>query len=780
MDRLTAWKRYLLLAVPFYAVGLLVSCGGNDSLSTSSSSPVAPAIAAQPVSTTVVAGQTATFSVTATGDGLSYQWQRSTDAAVTWVSIAGATAASYTITVVDASANGFQFRAVITGTAGAVTSSAVTLAVTPAPTAPTISVQPADQSIVAGGSVTFSVTATGTSLAYQWQASSDGITWSNISGATNATLPLTAVAATDNGRRLRVIVSNSVGSVTSSAAVLTVTPAPSAPTISTQPSPATVVSPATATFSVAASGTPAVTYQWQVSTDGGTTFADIVGATGASYTTAASTTADSGKLFRVRVSNSAGSVVSNAVALTVSPTPLAPAITLQPTSQVVNAPATASFAVAVSGFPTSTYQWQISSDGGVTYTNIVGATAASYTTPATTSSDNGKRFRVVVTNTVGTATSNVATLTVATTLSTVARVATGSTHTCAIKSDSTVACWGANGSGQLGDGTTTDRLTPTAVPGLSAVIDIAAGLAHTCALRSNGTVVCWGTDGEGELGDNRGPNPAGILSVVAVSGLTNVIAIAAGTYHTCALRSDTSVACWGYNGSGELGDGSTANRYVPVVVQGLSSVVMITGGFRHACATKVDGTAYCWGSNNNGQLGDGTSIDRLVPTPVSGLTTASAISAGQYHSCALLASGSLSCWGNDLYGQLGDGATTVVNRLVPTPITSIGGVGVVSAANVFTCALKTDGTVYCWGNNDAGSLGDGTATSRSVPAIVPNLSGVVALSRGGGAGHMCAVKSDGSVLCWGPDGAGQLGISATTLYGSIRVPTVVLNLSALQ
>lgn len=187
-----------------------------------------------------------------------------------------------------------------------------------------------------------------------------------------------------------------------------------APSITVQPAPVGVIIGQTATFTVAASGTPTPTYQWQSSSDGGSTFADISGATAASYTTPSTALSDSGKPFRVLVSNSAGSVTSNSAVLTVGATPIAPVITTQPTNQSTIAPATATFTVVASGVPTPTYQWQLSTDGGVTFVNISGATSASYTTPATTSSDTNKRFQVIATDTAGSVTSSSATLTVIT------------------------------------------------------------------------------------------------------------------------------------------------------------------------------------------------------------------------------------------------------------------------------------------------------------------------------------------------------------------------------
>ena len=401
------WPRALAALGMALCVALLGACdGGGDA------GPAPASITVQPSSSSVVAGAAATFTVTASGDGLSYQWQRSTDNGTTWVDLAGATSASYTVASPAATLSGQQFRVIVSAAGNSVTSSPVTLTVAPAPTAPQISVQPADQAALAGATVSFSVTASGTGLAYQWQSSSDGSTWANVGGATATTLNLSAVAVADNGKRWRVVVSNGAGSVTSSAAVLTVNVPLPPPVITTQPANASVQAPQSAVFTVVASGAPEPSYQWQSSSDGGASFADLAGATAASYTTPATTVADDGKRYRVKVSNSQGVVTSAAAQLSVSAAAVAPTITAQPADQTVTEPATATFAVTADGTPTPTYQWQISTDGGATFSNINGATAARYTTAATAAADSGKRLRVQVSNSAGHVTSNPATLTV--------------------------------------------------------------------------------------------------------------------------------------------------------------------------------------------------------------------------------------------------------------------------------------------------------------------------------------------------------------------------------
>jgi O-glycosyl hydrolase len=262
--------------------------------------------------------------------------------------------------------------------------------------APSITAQPTNQSVTTGQMAAFVVTAVGTApLSYQWQKNGTA-----VSGATSASYTTPATTAADNGATFRVVVSNATGSVTSTTATLTVRANAVAPSITTQPLNQTVMAGQTATFNVAAGGTAPLSYQWQKNG------AAIGGATSASYTTPATATTNSGSTFQVVVSNSAGSVTSNAATLTVNAAPVAPSITTQPLSQTVTAGQTATFSVVAGGTAPLSYQWQKNG------TNISGATSASYTTPATTTANNGSTFQVVVTNSAGTATSNAATLTV--------------------------------------------------------------------------------------------------------------------------------------------------------------------------------------------------------------------------------------------------------------------------------------------------------------------------------------------------------------------------------
>ena len=251
------------------------------------------------------------------------------------------------------------------------------------------------------------------------------------------------------------------------------------------------------------------------------------------------------------------------------------------------------------------------------------------------------------------------------------------------------------------------------------------------------------------------------------------IQIEAGNSHSCAVVNG-GAWCWGANGLGRLGDGTTTNRNVPVQVSGLESrVTQISAGFAHSCAV-VNGGAWCWGSNFNGNLGDGSTTDRNVPVQVSGLESGvTQISAGGdlSHSCAVVNGGAM-CWGANNYGQLGDGSMT--QRLTPVQVSGLeSGVTQISVggeiSNTHTCAV-VNGGAWCWGANAVGQLGDGSTTQRLTPVQVSGLeSGVTQIEAG--FGHSCAVVNGGA-WCWGANGVGQLGDGTTT---NSRVPVRVVD-----
>lgn len=327
-------------------------------------------------------------------------------------------------------------------------------------------------------------------------------------------------------------------------------------------------------------------------------------------------------------------------------------------------------------------------------------------------------------------------------------------HSCVLTRGGAVKCWGrSDGAGQLGDGVLATRSTPVQVRGLSSgAIQVGAGGYHSCALTGSGGVECWGSNGDGRIGD--GSSVAARPTPVTVKGLSSgVVEVAAGEAHTCARTDGGQVKCWGYNGNGELGDGTTVSRKTPVAVKGLTSgvVALAAGGF-HTCALMSSGTVKCWGGNVEGRLGDGTTVQRTAPVKVANLTNVVAIAAGRSHTCALVDNGHVFCWGYNASGQLGDG--TVINQLLPVRVKGLTKVRAVSAGASHTCAVLTSGRVKCWGGNGNGRLGDGTTKARRTPVYVKNLSGVTDVAAAGR--HSCAITK-GRVACWGSGSDGQLG-----------------------
>ena len=344
-----------------------------------------PAITTHPAAQTVVTGTTASFSVSASGTApLSYQWKKDGK------DIAGATSNPYTIAAATM-ADGGAYSVVVTNSAGSVTSNEAKLGVSATAVKAAIESQPANLSVVVGETAKFSVTATGTSLSYQWKKNG-----TDISGATSNPYTIAATTMADGGA-YSVVVTNSLGTVTSNDATLTVTATAEKPAITTQPAAQTVTEGESATFSVTASGTAPFTYQWKKNDT------VIEGVTTSSHTTDATAIGDSGAVFTVVVTNSVGSVTSSGAALTVN---VPATITVQPAALAIDAGATATFTVTATGTGTLSYQWK---RNGI---NIPNAISNNYTTAAMSTAGSGVDYSVVVSNSIGAVTSSNARLTV--------------------------------------------------------------------------------------------------------------------------------------------------------------------------------------------------------------------------------------------------------------------------------------------------------------------------------------------------------------------------------
>jgi len=360
----------------------------------------------------------------------------------------------------------------------------------------------------------------------------------------------------------------------------------------------------------------------------------------------------------------------------------------------------------------------------------------------------------------------------------ITKVAAGTTHTYALKSDGTVYAWGANGSGQVGDGSTTQRLTPVLVSGLgsgSGVTALSAGDAHGYARKSDGTVLAWGNNSSGQLGNG---SFFGSTTAVQTSGLgsgSGVSSVSAGNLHSLALKSDGTVLAWGDNTFGQLGDGTTTQRSTPVQVSGFGSgsgVIAVSAGQTHSLAVKSDGTVWAWGSNSNGQLGDTTTTQRETPVLVADSADFTKVTAGSSVSYGIKSDGSVFSWGTNTSGTLGIDSTTTTQSTYPVPVTGLG-VGSGAAEIVFmqgTALLrKTNGQVMGWGLNSTGAqLIDGTTVNKYSPIQISTLDNTSGVTDVAGS-HIAAqvLKSDGTVLAWGANAAGQVGDGTLTTRTSL-------------
>ena len=318
-----------------------------------------------------------------------------------------------------------------------------------------------------------------------------------------------------------------------------------------------------------------------------------------------------------------------------------------------------------------------------------------------------------------------------------ASVTAGGYHTCALKTNGKLFCWGYDGEGELGNGgNNTNRDIPVAVAARATTVlwkAVDAGNSHTCAIRTNGRMYCWGLNGNGQLGNND-PNTDQSVPVPVTESAQSWTSVSAGGSHTCGILS-TRLFCWGRGADGELGRG-TLDRPVPTEVNDHTDRwIAVSAGAAHTCAIRglpdgyTDmGRLFCWGNDGAGQIGDGGTVGENHPTPTAeatGNTHWISVTAGDYQTCARLktapgAGGTLLCWGSDSDGQLGNGPSPSTNQ--PAPVGVAGGANTwsaVSAGGFHTCALKTSGRLFCWGFDENGALGDGgTPTSKPSPSQV--------------------------------------------------------------
>jgi len=369
-----------------------------------------------------------------------------------------------------------------------------------------------------------------------------------------------------------------------------------------------------------------------------------------------------------------------------------------------------------------------------------------------------------------------------------ATVSAGDDHTCGVTTGGPAYCWGNNGLGQLGNGTTTNSATPAVVAGGLAFTAVSASTgSFTCGLTRGGAAYCWGADQLGTGSRERSSVP------VAVAGGHSFNALSTGHDHTCALTANGTAYCWGYNQFSQLGTGPAGGpefcdafpcSTAPAAVSGgltFAAVSASTGALGFTCSLTPGGAAYCWGYND-GELGNGTTTNSSTPLAVGGGVTFAAVTTGAFHSCGLTKDGAAYCWGLNEDGELGNGSYAQISW---TPVAVSGGLtfAAVSAGLFNTCGITTSGVLYCWGYNGAGELGIGSATGPEVcyadePDYAEPCSTVPVAVSGGlkfavvsvADYYTCGMTSGGAAYCWGANYYGQLGTGTTT---SSTVPVKV-------
>ena len=326
-------------------------------------------------------------------------------------------------------------------------------------------------------------------------------------------------------------------------------------------------------------------------------------------------------------------------------------------------------------------------------------------------------------------------------------------RSCAIVEGGDVKCWGL----LFDDDDERMLLTPTTIGAVGdrtidgAPIDLAIGSDHSCVLLAHGGVRCWGSNEFGELGDGTHEKA---LFPTANPGLADAVQVSVGSHFTCARRSNGAVVCFGRNVHDELADGTVAERDTPTLAPSLSGALRLSTSGSRGVAIDPNGQLLLWGGWHQTPTFVATLVALLPGTPLDAPPRAIDVVASVTHACALLSDGTVRCWGDNEFGELGDG-TDVSERDTPTPVLGLSHVTQIAVGGGPSCARLADGRARCWGNDNYGQLGDGLFTARATPAPVAGLEHVQQIAIAGS--HACALLDEGRVECWGSNISGELG-----------------------
>ncbi|HJV23009.1 MAG TPA: hypothetical protein VJ570_09940 [Holophagaceae bacterium] len=635
-------------------MGFALGCGGGGG----ATSGTAPTFTLQPQNQVLAAGETATFSVAATGDPApTLQWERSNDGGGTWAPLGGATQPSYAF-VAQAGDHGARFRATARNSAGSRPSDAAQLVVN---SAPLFTLEPVDAVLGAGQSAVFTAAVAGypTPL-LQWERSDDGgMTWSPLAGAQSSTYTR-VTQANDHGARFRIRAFNGVGASVSAPAELRLLAPPDAPPAFTlQPGFRTVPAGRSVRWFAAALGNPAPAFGWERSDDGGLTWNAVVGASGPTYTFIAQTT-DHLAQFRAVATNAGGTAHGNPAQLVVTE-PAPPVAAGETGSLVIHADGTL--------WATGANDW-----GSLGLGDSVARTRFTQGIGEVNALARGLGSSAVVRGEgeLWAAGENVSGETGATwlfsdhfqqVLEGCSHVTASNNHALVVKSDGTLWATGLNISGVLGSGddrTAFGRL-------LTGVVDVGTNAFHTLVIKADGSVWGTGRNGVGQLGNANPYDSNGFVESFAWLGpgtlvpFSGVVAVSAGFNHSLVLKGDGTLWASGSNAQGQLGAGAAVPQTL-VFTQVLDGVVAMAAGGAHSLALKADGTVWATGSNASGQLGTGDGLDHATFVQVA--EGVAHLAAGEDYSLLVKLDGTLWAAGGNRYGQLGTGDTLGQPRFV--------------------------------------------------------------------------------------------------------------------